>query len=53
MSGGFGRVSEVLDGIEHASDAGLDPIKINAVIQRGVNDTRRARSGRTLPRHAA
>jgi GTP 3',8-cyclase len=38
MNGGFGRVSEVLDGIEHASAAGLGPIKINAVIQRGVNE---------------
>jgi GTP 3',8-cyclase len=31
-------VSAVLDGIEAASDAGLHPIKINAVIRRGVND---------------
>jgi cyclic pyranopterin phosphate synthase len=38
MNGGFGRVSEVLDGIQHARDAGLGPIKINAVIQRGVNE---------------
>jgi cyclic pyranopterin phosphate synthase len=38
MNGGFGRVSEVLDGIESARAAGLTPIKINAVIQRGVND---------------
>ena len=38
MNGGFGRVAEVLDGIEHARTAGLGPIKINAVIQRGVND---------------
>lgn len=38
MNGGFGRVSEVLEGIEHARDAGLGPIKINAVIQRGVNE---------------
>ena len=38
MSGGFGGVDEVLDGIEHARRAGLAPIKINAVIQRGVND---------------
>ena len=38
MNGGFGRVSEVLDGIEHAHNAGLGPIKINAVIQRGVNE---------------
>jgi cyclic pyranopterin phosphate synthase len=38
MSGGFGGVDEVLDGIEHARRAGLAPIKVNAVIQRGVND---------------
>ena len=38
MSGGFGGVSEVLDGIEHARRAGLAPIKINTVVQRGVND---------------
>ncbi len=38
MSGGFGGVAEVLDGIEHARRAELTPIKVNAVIQRGVND---------------
>jgi cyclic pyranopterin phosphate synthase len=38
MSGGFGSSAEVLDGIEHARRAGLEPIKINAVVQRGVND---------------
>ena len=38
MSGGFGGVGEVLDGIEHARRAGLAPIKINTVVQRGVND---------------
>jgi cyclic pyranopterin phosphate synthase len=38
MSGGFGGVEEVLDGIEHARRAELTPIKINAVVQRGVND---------------
>ncbi|MEO6367420.1 MAG: radical SAM protein, partial [Steroidobacteraceae bacterium] len=38
MNGGFGRVSEVLEGIDHARDAGLGPIKINAVIQRGTNE---------------
>ena len=38
MSGGFGGLADVLDGIEHARSAGLDPIKINAVIQRGIND---------------
>jgi GTP 3',8-cyclase len=38
MSGGFGGVEEVLDGIKHARQAGLEPIKINAVVQRDVND---------------
>ncbi len=38
MSGGFGGVDEVLDGIEHARRAGLAPIKINVVVQRGVNE---------------
>jgi cyclic pyranopterin phosphate synthase len=38
MSGGLGVVEDVLNGIEHARRAGLDPIKINAVIQRGMND---------------
>src|ERR1700751_641170 len=38
MSGGFGGVVEVLDGIEHARRAELTPIKVNAVVQRGVND---------------
>jgi len=28
----------VLDGIEAAKDAGFDPVKVNAVIERGVND---------------
>jgi cyclic pyranopterin phosphate synthase len=38
MSGGFGGVTEVLAGIEAAQRADLMPIKINAVVQRGVND---------------
>jgi GTP 3',8-cyclase len=38
MSGGYGGVAEVLEGIEHARRAGLAPIKINTVVQRGVND---------------
>ena len=38
MSGGFGSPDEVLEGIEHARHAGLAPIKINTVVQRGVND---------------
>ena len=31
-------VSQVLDGIDAAREAGLTPIKVNAVIERGVND---------------
>jgi len=38
MSGGLGSVDEVLDGIAHARRAGLAPVKINTVVQRGVND---------------
>ncbi|MHB8813241.1 MAG: GTP 3',8-cyclase MoaA [Steroidobacteraceae bacterium] len=38
MSGGFGGLEDVLAGIEQARRAGLEPIKINAVVQRGVND---------------
>jgi cyclic pyranopterin phosphate synthase len=38
MSGGFGALDQVLGGIEAAIAAGLTPVKINAVIERGVND---------------
>jgi cyclic pyranopterin phosphate synthase len=38
MSGGFGGLHQVLEGIEAALDAGLAPVKVNAVVQRGVND---------------
>jgi cyclic pyranopterin phosphate synthase len=38
MSGGRGGLGRVLDGINAALEAGLTPIKINAVVQRGVND---------------
>ena len=34
---GYG-VQRVLEGIEAAAEAGLDPIKVNCVVQRGVND---------------
>jgi len=37
-SGGFDGVERVLDGIEAAREAGLEPIKINAVVQRGLNE---------------
>jgi len=38
MSGGFGVIEQVLHGIDAAIAAGLAPIKINAVIERGLND---------------
>ena len=38
MSGGRGSLSRVLAGIAAAERAGLAPIKINVVVQRGVND---------------
>ena len=38
MSGGFGGLDDVLDGIEAALEAGLEPIKVNAVVRRGFND---------------
>ncbi|HSY05154.1 MAG TPA: GTP 3',8-cyclase MoaA [Steroidobacteraceae bacterium] len=38
MSGGFGGVTDVLDGIAHAQRVELTPVKVNAVVQRGVND---------------
>lgn len=38
MSGGLGSVAAVLEGIEAAAAAGLAPIKVNAVVQAGVND---------------
>jgi cyclic pyranopterin phosphate synthase len=38
MNGGRGSVEEVLRGLEVAEQVGFSPIKINAVVQRGVND---------------
>ena len=38
MSGGMGGLEDVLHGIDQARRAGLEPIKVNAVVQRGVND---------------
>jgi GTP 3',8-cyclase len=38
MSGGFRGVEQVLEGIDAALNAGLAPIKINCVVQKGVND---------------
>lgn len=38
MSGGKARLGEILAGITAAEDAGFKRIKINTVVQRGVND---------------
>jgi cyclic pyranopterin phosphate synthase len=38
MSGGFAGLDQVLSGIDSAIAAGLTPLKINAVIERGLND---------------
>jgi cyclic pyranopterin phosphate synthase len=38
MSGGFAALDQVLAGIETAIGAGLTPVKINTVIERGLND---------------
>ncbi|HSQ69970.1 MAG TPA: radical SAM protein, partial [Steroidobacteraceae bacterium] len=38
MSGGFGGLDQVIEGIEAAIEAGLTPVKINTVVQRGVNE---------------
>jgi cyclic pyranopterin phosphate synthase len=39
LSGGRGEVGAVLAGIAAASAAGFAPIKLNCVVQRGVNET--------------
>jgi len=38
MSGNRGDLQKVLQGIDAADKAGLSPVKINTVVQRGVND---------------
>ncbi len=38
MNGGFDGIERVLDGIRAAIEAGLAPVKVNAVVQRGIND---------------
>jgi cyclic pyranopterin phosphate synthase len=38
MSGGFSALDQVLHGIDAAIVAGLTPVKINCVVERGVND---------------
>jgi len=38
LNGGFADVDDVLAGIQAAEQAGFTPLKINTVVQRGVND---------------
>lgn len=38
MSGGRGELSAVMEGVAAAERAGLTPIKINVVVQKGIND---------------
>ncbi len=38
MSGGFGGKEQVLEGIRAAQETGLSPVKINTVVERGLND---------------
>jgi cyclic pyranopterin phosphate synthase len=38
MSGGFAGKDQVLEGIESAIRAGLAPVKVNTVVERGIND---------------
>jgi len=38
MSGGRGSKTQVLEGLAEAVTAGLTPIKVNAVVKRGVNE---------------
>ncbi len=38
LSGGRGNVGDVLDGIDAARLAGFAPVKLNCVVQRGVNE---------------
>ena len=38
MSGGYGSPAEIVEGIEAALAAGLAPVKVNCVVERGSND---------------
>ena len=38
MSGGKARLDQILDGIAAAKSAGFEQLKINTVVQRGIND---------------
>ena len=39
LSGGRGRIETVLSGLDAARDAGFERIKLNCVVQRGVNES--------------
>jgi cyclic pyranopterin phosphate synthase len=39
MNGGFDGLAQVLAGIAAAAGAGLAPVKVNAVVQRDINDS--------------
>ena len=39
LSGGRGDVARVLEGLAAARDAGFAPVKLNCVVQRGVNES--------------
>lgn len=38
LSGGRGKVADVLAGLQAAAEAGFGPIKLNCVVQRGINE---------------
>ncbi|TMH18205.1 MAG: GTP 3',8-cyclase MoaA [Betaproteobacteria bacterium] len=50
LSGGRGQLPAVLAGIDAAANAGLTPIKVNAVVVRGVNDDEVAELARFFKR---
>jgi cyclic pyranopterin phosphate synthase len=47
----WGDIEDVLDGIEAAEEAGLQPIKLNAVIVRGYNESDAAQLARLTLEH--
>ena len=51
LSGGRGDVEEVIAGIAAATAAGFAPVKLNCVVQRGVNDGEVLRLGEFAREH--
>lgn len=39
ITGGRGRLSRILTGIDRAAEVGFDPVRINVVVERGVNES--------------